>query len=118
MIKIFTLNLFFFFLSLLFYSCRMDKKYYYVRDSKAEELIEAGSDSAAYIKAFTNFQISKNVHIQMKAEYELYDTLDPVSFTLYDANHIEIFPSFNKKDSIEKAIIKDLSIFFISPYSD
>lgn len=100
---------FLFIISILLFSCGMNKKYYYVEDSKEEKLIQASSDSAAYVEAYTNFQISKNVHMQMKAEYAIFDRKEPVSFILFDANHIEIFPSFNKKDSIEESIEKEIS---------
>ena len=97
-----------FFFSILLFSCGMDKKYYYVEDSKEEKLIEASSDSAAYIEAYTTFQISKNVHQQMKAEYSTFTRSEPMSFTLYDVNHKQIFPFFHQKDSIEKAIENEI----------
>lgn len=88
----------------IFIGCDIKKKYYYQEDLKEEVLIEATTDSSAYIEAYTKFQISKTVHEQMKAEYGSFGTSEPISFSLFDANHKEIFPTIYNKDSIEKEI--------------
>ncbi len=95
---------FIFSISILFFSCGMNKKYYYVEDSKEEKLIEAASDSAAYVEAYTNFQISKKVYEEMKGEYGTIGLSEPTFFSLFDENHKEIYPSLLSKDSIEKDI--------------
>lgn len=95
---------FLFSISILFISCDMKKKYYYVEDSKEEKLIEAASDSAAYVEAYTNFVISKKVYEEMKGEYGTIGLSEPTIFSLFDENHKEIYPSFFSKDSIEKDI--------------
>ena len=41
-------------------SCKTEKKYYYVENGREEKTINAHSDSAAYMDAFADFQISKN----------------------------------------------------------
>jgi hypothetical protein len=97
------------FCSIVLFSCGMKKKYYYVEDTKDEKLIEASSDSAAYVEAYTTFQISKTIHKQMKAEYSSFSRSEPIDFTLFDENHKQIFPSFYQKDSIEKAIEKEIN---------
>lgn len=90
--------------SIIICGCSVKKKYYYAEDSKEEKLIEAYSDSAAYVESYTNFQISKSVYKQMKAEYGTMGLTEPISFTLYDENHKEIFPLILNKDSIENDI--------------
>lgn len=92
------------FISILFFSCGMKKKYYYVEDSKEEKIIEADSDSAAYLEAYTSFVISKKVYEEMKGEYGATGLSEPTIFSIFDENHKEIYPSFISKDSIEKDI--------------
>ncbi len=51
--------LFFLIVTLVLISCQTKKKYYYVEDNKDEKLIEAYSDSVAYLEAYKDFVISK-----------------------------------------------------------
>jgi hypothetical protein len=87
----------------------MKQKYYYVEDSKEEKIIEAYSDSAAYREAYTNFQISKKVFNEMKEEFGTITLTEPISFSLFDANHKEIYPIFYNKESIELEIENDIN---------
>jgi len=96
-------------ISILLFSCGMNKKYYYVEDSKPEQLIESSSDSSAYVEAYTKFQISKTVHKQMKAEYGAMGLSEPTSFSLLDDNHKEIFITISNKDSVEKSIAERIN---------
>ncbi len=93
-------------ISILFFSCDFNKKYYYVEDSKEEKLIEASSDSAAYMEAYTNFQISKKVYRDMNQSMGTVTLSEPISFSLLDENRKDItfLISFSNKDSIEKSI--------------
>ena len=75
---------FIFSVSILFFSCDFNKKYYYVEDSKEEKLIEASSDSAAYMEAYTNFQISKKVYRDMNQSMGTVTLSEPISFSLLD----------------------------------
>jgi len=50
-------------------SCQMKKKYYYREGSKEDKVIEAYSDSAAYLEAYKNFEISKKVYNDMKKSF-------------------------------------------------
>lgn len=91
-------------ISILLFSCGMNKKYYYVEDSKEEKLIEAPSDSAAYLEAYTKFQISKKVFRDMKKSMGTISLSEPISFSLLDENRKDITfsISFSNKDSLEK----------------
>ena len=93
-----------FFISILFFSCGLNKKYYYVEDSKEEKLIEASSDSAAYMEAYTKFQISKKVYRDMNQSIGTLSLSEPKSFSLLDENRKDItyLISFSNKDSLEK----------------
>ena len=74
----------------LFISCQKKQNYYYSEQGRNKKTIEAYTDSAAYIKAFLNFQI-------MVKLYE--DDLEangnkwrhkPVSFTLLNSKKEDI----------------------------
>ena len=93
-----------FFISIFFFSCGLNKKYYYVEDSKEEKLIEASSDSAAYMEAYTKFQISKKVYRDMNQSIGTVSLSEPKSFSLLDENRKDItyLISFSNKDSLEK----------------
>ncbi len=95
---------FIFSISILLFSCGMNKKYYYVEDSKEEKLIEAPSDSAAYLEAYTKFQISKKVFRDMKKSMGTISLSEPISFSLLDESRKDITfsISFSNKDSLEK----------------
>ena len=86
-------------------SCNMKKKYYYKEDSKEEKIIEEYSDSAAYMKAFQNFEISKKVHSDMKKSLGNFYLDRPTSFELLNDKHEDITYKivFANKDSLEKA---------------
>ena len=66
-----------------FSSCNNKRKYYYIQNGKDEKkLIEAYSDSSAYMRAFELFEISKKVHTDMKESLETVYLEAPVSFEL------------------------------------
>src|SRR6185312_1965917 len=90
-------------------SC-MTKKYYYVQDGKDEKVIEADSDSAAYLKAFEYFQISKKVYNDMKKSYSNASLPEPISFDLLNGKreNITYKISFANKDSLEQAYSDDI----------
>jgi hypothetical protein len=89
-------------------SCESNKKYYYREGSKAEKLIEAPSDSAAYLEAFKNFVISKKVYNDMKKSFGSSYLSEPLSFDLLNDKHEEITYKvfFASKDSFENGISK------------
>ncbi len=89
-------------------SCQMKKKYYYREGSKEEKLIEAYSDSAAYLEAYKNFQISKKVYNEMKKSFGGSSLSEPISFDLLNDKHEEITYKvfFADKDSLENNISK------------
>jgi len=88
----------------------MTKKYYYVQDGKDEKVIEADSDSAAYLKAFEYFQISKKVYNDMKKSYSNASLPEPISFDLLNdkRENITYKISFANKDSLEQAYSDDI----------
>lgn len=89
-------------------SCQMKKKYYYREGSKDEKLIEAYSDSAAYLEAYKNFEISKKVYKEMKESLGSSSLSEPISFDLLNDKHEEITYKvfFADKDSLENNIAK------------
>jgi hypothetical protein len=91
-------------LSILLFGCNIKKNYYYVEDSKEEKLIEASSDSSAYMEAYTKFQISKKVYRDMNQSMGTVTLSEPISFSLLDENRKDItfLISFSNKDSLEK----------------
>lgn len=104
--KIFSSTSLFFILVFLLTSCVMKKKYYYKEDTKQEKLIEASSDSAAYMEAFKNFEISKKVDNDMKKSLGDSYLERPTSFELLNDKHEDITYkiSFANKDSLEKVL--------------
>lgn len=94
--------------SIVLTSCQTKKKYYYREDSKKEKVIEAFSDSAAYLEAYKNFEISKKVYNDMKKSFGNSSLSAPTSFDLLNNKHEEITytVSFANKDSLEKSISK------------
>jgi hypothetical protein len=92
-------------LAILLSGCQY-KKYYYKEGDKEEE-IQARSDSDAYLKAFTRFQISLKVYDDMKKSLGSAYLTKPTSFELFNNKHeaitYKIF--FDKKDSLEKDIV-------------
>lgn len=100
-----------FFLTFCLSSC-MTKKYYYLEDGGHEQVIEADSDSAAYLKAFEYFQISKKVYTDMKKSYTNSTLAEPISFDLLNdkRENITYKVSFVQKDSFEQAYSNDIKI--------
>jgi hypothetical protein len=92
-------------------SCNTKKKYYYIEDGNDKTLIEAYSDSAAYMKAFENFEISKKVYNDMKESLKSISIEEPVSFELLNEKKIDIryTTTFVGKDSFENACAKNIS---------
>jgi hypothetical protein len=86
----------------------MKKKYYYREGTKEEKLIEAYSDSAAYLEAYKNFEISKKVYNDMKKAYGDNNLSAPISFELLNDKHQDITykVSFANQDSLENSIAK------------
>lgn len=106
-----TLLLFLFSLvTLVLTSCQTKKKYYY-REGSKEELIEAYSDSAAYLEAYQKFEISKKVHNDMKKTYGDTYLSAPVSFELLNDKHEDITykVSLANQDSLENNIAKSIN---------
>jgi hypothetical protein len=89
----------------------MKKKYYYREGSKEEKLLEAYSDSAAYLEAYQNFEISKKVYNDMKKSVGGSYLSEPISFQLLNDKHEDITYKilFANKDSLEKDIIKSIN---------
>ena len=73
--------------------------------------IEEISDSAAYMKAFVNFHITRKLYRDEKAFYPNVKKKEPVYFTLYNKQEKDITNSVNflQKDSLEKNAIKRIS---------
>lgn len=92
-------------------SCQMKKKYYYREGSKEEKLIEAYSDSAAYLEAYKNFEISKKVYNDMKKSMGGTYLTEPISFELLNDKHEDITYKvmFVNKDSLENSIVKSIN---------
>ncbi|MBU6158881.1 MAG: hypothetical protein KGP35_07620 [Bacteroidetes bacterium] len=109
MTKINTL-FFILFIGIIYTSCQMKKKYYY-REGSKEEIIEAYSDSAAYLEAFKKFQISKKVHDDMKKAYGNTYLSAPINFELLNEKHEDITYKiyFAKKDSLENNLKQSIS---------
>ena len=87
-------------------SCNLKNKYYYKQDNKPEKLIEASSDSAAYMEAFKNFVIAKKVYNDMKKTLGSSYLDIPISFELLNDKHEDITYkiTFADKDSLEKEL--------------
>jgi hypothetical protein len=90
-------------LMLFLASCQMKKKYYYREGTKEEKLIEAYSDSSAYMEAYKNFAIAKKVYNDMKKSFGGSSLDIPKSFELLNDKHLEITSKifFAHKDSLE-----------------
>ncbi|OLY93512.1 hypothetical protein [Cnuella takakiae] len=88
----------------------MKKKYYYSEGSK-EEIIEAYSDSAAYLEAYKKFEISKKVHNDMKKAYGDTYLSAPITFELLNEKREDITykVSLTKQDSLESNIAKSIN---------
>jgi len=84
----------------------MGKKYYYHEDGKEDKLIEASSDSAAYLEAYKDFEISKKSTKNVNETFGGTSLEVPTSFELLNEKHEEITYRINfaKKDSLEKSI--------------
>jgi hypothetical protein len=97
--------------TLVLTNCQAKNKYYYREGSKDEKLIEAYSDSAAYLEAFKNFEISKKVYSDMKKAYGDNYLSAPISFQLQNDKHEDITykVSFANKDSLENSIAKTIN---------
>ena len=94
-----------------FSSCNNKRKYYYIQNGKDEKkLIEAYSDSSAYMRAFELFEISKKVHTDMKESLETVYLEAPVSFELLNEKqeNIRFKITFASKDSFETACAKNI----------
>ena len=96
--------------TLLMTSCQTKNKYYY-REGSKEEVIEAYSDSAAYLEAFKIFQISKKVYNDMKTAYGDNYLSAPNSFKLLNNKREDITykVSFTNQDSLENSIAKTIN---------
>ena len=96
----------FFISAIVLTSCNFNKKYYYKEGTKPERLIEASSDSAAYMEAFQDFEIAKKVYNDMKKSIGNSSLDRPISFELLNDKHEDITYkiSFANKDSLEKAL--------------
>lgn len=98
-----------FIFSTILFSCSTKKQYYYQAGDK-EEIIEAYSDSQAYLAAFNKFEIAKKVHSDMIITYgHSYRDL-PANFTLYNNKHEDITYTvvFQNRDSLENKIVTDI----------
>ena len=89
--------------------CNVKKKYTYKEDLKDTKIIEAYSDSAAYIEAYESFLISKKVYNEMKEQYGKIGTIglsEPINYSLYNEKGEDIKYSIkiSKKDSLDSAI--------------
>jgi hypothetical protein len=89
----------------------MKKKYYYREGGKEEKLIEASSDSAAYLEAYKYFEISKKVHSDMKKSMGSTYLSAPITFELLNDKHEDITykVSLANKDSLENSISKTIN---------
>ena len=87
-------------------TCQMKKKYYYHENGKEEKLIKAYTDSAAYLEAFKNFEISKKVYNDMRKSIGGSYLSEPISFELLNDQHENITykVDFKTKDSSENSI--------------
>ncbi|TAF83277.1 MAG: hypothetical protein EAZ51_00985 [Sphingobacteriales bacterium] len=101
----------YFILTLALVSCQKKKKYYYHEGSKEEKVIEAYSDSAAYLEAYEKFEISKTVYKNMKKTYGNTYLIEPASFELLNDKYEDITykVNFSNKDSLEKSITKSIN---------
>lgn len=102
----------FFLLSMIFLiSCGGKKKYKYKEDLSEEKIIEAYSDSAAYIQAYEIFIISKKSYTEIKNQFGGNGLTEPISFSLYNdkGEDIRYSISFSNKDSLDKAIEKRIN---------
>ena len=114
-------RVFFLFCALiLLVACNSNREYKYVEivkeqsvlggssvKEKDEEIISAPSDSAAYIKAFSNFCIAQKVYSDMREE-GMADYLDiPIGFKLYTPEGTEISDLyFATKEQQEEEIVE------------
>lgn len=112
-----------YFLIFVSISCESNKKYQYVETiqeigtlatpiptKEDPEIINAKSDSAAFIKAFRRFCSSQKFEQDFAEAYDNILKEIPLSFKLLDeeGNNIANTITFKNKDSIEKAIKKNI----------
>lgn len=109
--KLFNPIYLFFISAVVLISCNFNKKYYYKEGTKPERLIEASSDSAAYMEAFKNFEIAKKVFNDMKKSLGNTYLDRPISFELLNDKHEDITYkiTFSNKDSLEKALANSIN---------
>jgi hypothetical protein len=84
-----------------------NKSYYYVEDNKPEQVIESGSDSAAYMRAFQIFVISKKAYAKMKESNIAQYLNAPGEFHLLNQDRKDITNSvyFSNKESLKQDCI-------------
>jgi hypothetical protein len=100
-----------FIMTLILIGCQTKRKYYYVEDNKDEKLIEAYSDSEAYLEAYKDFVISKKVYNDMQTTLGNTDLSAPISFRLLSDKHEDITYKifFTNRDSLENGIEKSIN---------
>jgi hypothetical protein len=108
---------------MLLTACKQKTTYYYSEDGKNRMTIEEVSDSAAYMKAFFNFQVSKKLYKDEKAVNPTIRRKEPQTFSL--SNHLkqEITTTvqFQKKDSLENSVIHKMKLlpnYFLKKLED
>lgn len=90
-------------------SCTNKNKYYYVEGNKKEKIIKAYSDSAAYLEAYKEFEISKKVFNDMEKSFGGSSlSAPPIRFNLLNSKHEDITykVSFYNKNILEDSISK------------
>ncbi len=89
-------------------ACKQKKTYYFSVDGKDKMEIEEISDSAAYMKAFFNFQAIIKLYEDEKTFSPNIRRKKPESFALLNGQGKDITHTvqFAKKDSLEKNVIR------------
>lgn len=104
-------------LLLIFISCQKKQIYYYSEQGRNKMTIEAYTDSAAYMKAFLNLQITLKLYEDDLAANGKKWRHKPVSFTLLNSKKEDITKTvqFANKETLEAEVtrrVKRLENYF------
>lgn len=94
----------------LFANCSFNEKYYYIEDNDEPVVIEAASDSSAYMDAFKKFRLAVEAHEAVRKATGGSLTEAPSQFTLlnHDKKDITYTTFFTTKERFEEETTKSI----------
>ncbi len=94
-----------------FSGCNSEHKYYYIQDNEEAVIIEAESDSLAYMEAFKKFRVAVESHEVLNSAIDNNVLSEPpINFSLLNSDKVDITYStfFSTKASFEQQTTKDV----------